>query len=303
METQWKTLSVTVAQSVVDVVSNALIDFGSQGTVTDDIPDLPDHCAITGYYPESANLQTLQAQLQEYLDELRQLGQQVGQTTIQTGLLENTDWGSNWKQFFKPTRVGKHLVIKPSWETFAPEPGDLVIEIDPGMAFGSGLHASTRLAIALLELYLHPAAFVLDVGVGSGILSIVAARLGADYVLGVDIDPDAIVVARENIHNNAQLLPPKNTLEERIALEVGSIDTLEIRHRFDCVVMNIRPNVILSLMPYAISYLQTGGAIILSGILEEEGPALLRDIRALGFTPHHHITEDGWIAYVLSQIS
>ncbi|GAK52451.1 ribosomal protein L11 methyltransferase [Candidatus Moduliflexus flocculans] len=302
MNTQWKILSITVAQNIADVISNALVDFGSQGTMIEDIPTQPDHCVITGYYPESENLLVLQTQLQEYVEELRQLGEQVGQVEIKTGILENADWGSNWKQFFKPTRVGKHLVIKPSWEAFAQESGDLVIELDPGMAFGSGLHASTRLAIALLELYMPPAAFVLDVGVGSGILSIAAARLGADYVLGVDIDPDAVAVARENIHNNAQLIPSKNSLEDRIELEVGSIDTLEIHHRFDCIVMNIRPNVILSLMPYAISSLQTGGAIILSGILEEEGSALLHDIRALGFTPHHHITEDGWIAYVLSQI-
>ncbi len=302
MNAQWKILSVTVAQNVADAVSNALMDFGSQGTVMEDVAALPDHCVITGYYPESVNISALHAQLREYLEELRQLGERVGQGEIATGVLEDADWSSNWKQFFKPTRVGKHLVIKPSWETFAPEPEDLVIELDPGMAFGSGLHASTRLAIALLELYMRPAGFVLDVGVGSGILSIAAARLGADYVLGVDIDPDAVAVARDNVHKNAQLLPPKNDLEERITLEVGSIDTIDIRHRFDCIVMNIRPNVITSLMPYTLSYLQTGGAIILSGILEEEGPALLHDIRALGFTPHHHITEDGWVAYVLSQI-
>ena len=302
MDTQWKMLSVRVSQNVVDVVSNTLMDFGSQGTALEDVASPPDHCVITGYYPESVNLSGLQAQLQEYLNELRELGEPIGQIEIKTGVLEDEEWSSNWKQFFKPTRVGKHIVIKPSWETCSSEPEDLVIELDPGMAFGSGLHASTRLAIALLELYMRPAGFVLDVGVGSGILSIAAARLGANYVLGVDIDPDAVEVARENVHKNAQLLPPKNTLEERIALEVGSIDTIEIRHRFDCIVMNIRPNVIMSLMPYAISYLQTGGAIILSGILEEEGPALLHDIRALGFTPHHHVTEDGWIAYVLSQI-
>lgn len=302
MDIQWKMLSVRVSQHVADVVSNVLMDFGSRGTAMEDVSTPPDHCVITGYYPESANLPDLQAQLQEYLHELCELGEPVGQTEIATGMLQDEEWSSNWKQFFKPTRVGKHLVIKPSWEAFASEPEDLVIELDPGMAFGSGLHASTRLAIVLLELYMRPAGFVLDVGVGSGILSIAAARLGADYVLGVDIDPDAVAVARDNVQKNAQLFTPKNRLAERIALEVGSIDTIELRHRFDCIVMNIRPNVILSLMPYAISYLQTGGAIILSGILEEEGSALLHDIRALGFTPHHHVTEDGWIAYVLSQV-
>lgn len=302
MNEQWNTLSVIVAQSAADVVSNRFVELGSQGTVFEDVATPPEHCRVLAYYPESANMPELMAQMQEYLNELRELGEYIGEASITSDVLENCDWTSNWKQFFKPTRVGRHLVIKPSWETFTPESDDIVIEIDPGMAFGSGLHASTRLAIALLELYMRPGGLMLDVGVGSGILSIAAARLGAEFVLGVDIDPDAIEVARENVRKNAELTADRDILNVRVVLKVGSLDTLDIPKRFDCIVMNIRPNVITSLMPYAASFLQMGGAVILSGILEEEGPALLRELRALNFVPHHHITEDGWVAYVLSQV-
>lgn len=302
MNEQWNTLSVIVAQSAADVVSNRFVELGSQGTVFEDVATPPEHCRVLAYYPESANMPELMAQMQEYLNELRELGECIGEASITSDVLENCDWTSNWKQFFKPTRVGRHLVIKPSWETFTPESDDIVIEIDPGMAFGSGLHASTRLAIALLELYMRPGGLMLDVGVGSGILSIAAARLGAEFVLGVDIDPDAIEVARENVRKNAELTADRDILNVRVVLKVGSLDTLDIPKRFDCIVMNIRPNVITSLMPYAASFLQMGGAVILSGILEEEGPALLRELRALNFVPHHHITEDGWVAYVLSQV-
>lgn len=302
MNEQWKTLSVIVAQSAADVVSNRCVELGSQGTVLEDVATPPEHCRVLAYYPESAKMPELMAQMQEYLNELRELGECIGEASITSDVLENCDWTSNWKQFFKPTRVGRHLVIKPSWETFTPESDDIVIEIDPGMAFGSGLHASTRLAIALLELYMRPGGLMLDVGVGSGILSIAAARLGAEFVLGVDIDPDAIEVARENVRKNAELTADRDILNVRVVLKVGSLDTLDIPKRFDCIVMNIRPNVITSLMPYAASFLRMGGAVILSGILEEEGPALLRELRALNFVPHHHITEDGWVAYVLSQV-
>ena len=302
MNEQWNTLSVIVAQIAADVVSNRFVELGSQGTVFEDVATPPEHCRVLAYYPESANMPELMAQMQEYLNELRELGEYIGEASITSDVLENCDWTSNWKQFFKPTRVGRHLVIKPSWETFTPESDDIVIEIDPGMAFGSGLHASTRLAIALLELYMRPGGLMLDVGVGSGILSIAAARLGAEFVLGVDIDPDAIEVARENVRKNAELTADRDILNVRVVLKVGSLDTLDIPKRFDCIVMNIRPNVITSLMPYAASFLQMGGAVILSGILEEEGPALLRELRALNFVPHHHITEDGWVAYVLSQV-
>lgn len=302
MKEQWTELSVIVSQNVAELASNKLIEYGSQGTVFEDVPESAGLNKIIAYYPESSDVDDIRRQLQHYFDELQQLGERVEASEIHAALITNPDWGSSWKEFFKPSRVGERVVIKPSWEIFDAHPSDVVIELDPGMAFGTGLHASTRLAIALLEQYLRADSSVLDVGVGSGILSLVAARLGANYALGVDIDEDAVAIARENVRKNCQLCTGGSELGGCIELKVGSIDTLDISRQFDCILMNIRPNIIVPLLPYAATYLQTGGALIVSGILEEEGPELLHEIRAFNFISHQQLTEDGWIAYVLSQV-
>ncbi len=302
MNEHWREISVIASQGIAELLSDKLIEYGSQGTVFEEIPELPDHCKIIACYPESADIKQLINHLRQYLDNLQQLGETIGQVEIRTGVIDDRDWNAAWKRFFKPIRIGKHLVIKPSWETFEPQCDDLVIELDPGMAFGTGLHASTRLTMTLLEQYMCPGSAVLDVGVGSGILSIAAARLGAQYVLGVDTDEEAVAIARENVLKNSRGNISHKSVKEHIELRVGSIDTLEISQQFDCIVMNIRPNIIVPLVPYAATFLQTGGALIVSGILEEEGADLLHEIRNFEFIEHHHVTEEGWIAYVLSQV-
>jgi ribosomal protein L11 methyltransferase len=303
MNKKWMEITVLTSQEAADVLSNRLIESGSQGTVFEDHPDDSEACSIKAYYPQSINDSELIGQIQRYLDELEQLGINIGKGKVVTKWIEHTDWSSNWKQYFKPTRVGKHLVIKPSWETFDTCPSDIVIEIDPGMAFGTGLHASTRLALVFLEHYVRKGARVLDVGVGSGILSIVSARLGAEYVLGVDIDPEAVAIARENLRINSPDSDQENSIHHHVELLVGSIDTLPIRGHFDCIVMNLRPNIIVPLIPYVEAFLQTGGALILSGILEEEGTEFLHDLRSFDLIVQDHLAEDDWIAYVLSQMS
>ena len=302
MKEQWTELSVVVSQAGAELVSNKLIEYGSQGTVFEDVPETSGLCKIIAYYPESGDIENIRQQLQHYLDELQQLGERIEASEIHTAVITDPDWNSSWKEFFKPNRIGERIVIKPSWEIFDAQPSDIIIELDPGMAFGTGLHASTRLAIALLEQYLRADSSVLDVGVGSGILTLVAARLGADYVLGVDVDAEAVEIARENVRKNSQFCTDNPALGRCIELEVGSIDTLDISRQFDCILMNIRPNIIVPLLPYAATYLQTGGALIVSGILEEEGPDLLHEIRAFNFISHQQFTEDGWVAYVLSQV-
>jgi len=304
MDEKWIEIAVVASQKVADVISNRLIELGSQGTIFEDLPDDTTACIVKAYYPQSVNDSELVEQIRRYLGELEQLGVEVGKGEVIIKWSEYIDWSSNWKQYFKPIRVGKHLVITPPWEeTFDRRPSDIVIKIAPGMAFGTGLHASTRLALALLERYVRKEDKVLDIGVGSGILSIAAARLGAEYVLGVDIDADAVAIARENIRLNVSGSDLEPSIHNRIGLLVGSIDTLPISRQFDCIVMNLRPNIILPLIPYVEAFLRTGGAIIISGILEEEGAELVHDIRSFDGIVQNHLIEDGWIAYVLSKMS
>jgi ribosomal protein L11 methyltransferase len=302
MDNKWIEIAVMTSQVAADVVSNRLIELGSQGTLYEDQSDDPDACTIKAYYPQSLKESEVVENVQRYLSELERLGIDIGKGEVISQGIESIDWSSNWKQYFKPFRVGERFVLKPSWETFDRYPSDLVIEIDPGMAFGTGLHASTRLALTLLERYVKKGTRVLDVGTGSGILSIAAARLGAIYVLGVDADAEAVAIARENVRINALEIDRADSIQQRIELLVGSIDTLPITGQFECIVMNIRPNIVLPLLPYVKVFLQTGGTIIISGILEEESTEFLHDIRAFDLIVQNYLVEDGWIAYVNSQI-
>ncbi len=302
MNKAWQELAVVIGQTVADLIADKLIEYGAQGAVFEAVEDQPDHTKVLAYYPEDADLNELIQRIQRYLNSLQELGEKIGQPRFLSHPVADQDWNTVWKQYFTPARIGQHLVIKPSWESFEAHPSDIVIEIDPGMAFGTGLHASTRLAITLLEEYIPPEGDVLDVGVGSGILSIVAARLGATYVLGVDIDAEAVTIARENVCKNFRLCAENQVKEHCIDLRVGSLDSLNIAREFECIVMNIRPNIIVPLIPYAETFLRTGGALIVSGVLEEEGPDLLHQIRSLKFIAHKHLVKEGWIAYVLSKV-
>lgn len=296
----WTELSVITSQDAADVISEHLIEYGSQGTVFEDVPDHVSWCLVKAYYAPSVDIKVFQQQLRHYLEELQALGIESGPGEITTKPIVQEDWSSNWKHYFKPLRIGKHVVIKPSWETFEANPDDMVIEIEPGMAFGTGLHESTRLCVELLERYAHPGDRVLDVGTGSGILSLAAARLGAEWVLGLDVDADAVVIARENVASNAARFDP--SLNQRIELQVGSLDTIRITEKFDCIVMNIRPNIIMPLIPYVEAILQTGGALILAGILEKEGPEFIHNVHARDLLVQDHQVEGEWIAYVLSHM-
>jgi ribosomal protein L11 methyltransferase len=300
MSGTWIELSIITSQDAAEVISERLIEYGSQGTVFEDIPDHGGWCVVKAYYAPSIDIEVLQQQLRRYLENLQKLGIETGPGEVATKSIAQEDWSSNWKHYFKPLRIGEHFVIKPSWETFEASPDDVLIEIEPGMAFGTGLHESTRLCMQFLEHYAHPGDRVLDVGTGSGILSLAAARLGAEWVLGLDVDAEAVEIARENVAGNAARFDP--SLNQRITLQVGSLDTIRVTEKFDCIVMNIRPNIILPLIPYAEAILQTGGALILAGILEQEGSDLIHEVRTYDLLVHDHQVEGEWIAYVLSHM-
>lgn len=176
-------------------------------------------------------------------------------------LLEE-DWGAGWKEHFRPFHVAPLLVIKPSWEPYEPQAGEAVIEMDPGMAFGTGLHASTRLALGFIEEICagSPPARALDFGTGTGILALAAALRGASRVIAIDNDPDAVAAAQENIERNG--------LADRVS--VGSRDLGATDGEFDLIAANITADVLLPLAPRLIERLSPGGALVLSGLLAGE---------------------------------
>ena len=208
---------------------------------------------------------------------------------------DNEDWEREWRKGLEPRRVTDRLVIKPSWTDWEAEPGQVVIDIDPQMAFGTGEHATTRGCLRLIEAAVRAGDRVLDVGSGSGILSIAAARLGAAEVVAVELDEDANINARENLERNGAA--DRVTLIERMA----DPELLERLDRFDLVVANILSGVIRPLLPAFRSALgnEPGGRLIVSGILQTEHGDVLRDAEAAGFRLEHVDGEEEWWSALL----
>ena len=211
----------------------------------------------------------------------------VGSLKTEVRCEDDSEWKDNWKAYFKPAKVSKSIVVKPTWEPYEAKTGEKVIEIDPGMAFGTGTHETTSLCIRLLEDYLKPGEKVLDVGCGSGILSIAAALLGASEVLGVEIDPDAVAIAQENL--------ALNHVEQIASAQYGDL-TKGIGFKADVIVANLMADLVVMLSKDAAEHLLPDGRYISSGILTEKMPEVVDAMRALGFAIME-VKEDGmWCA-------
>jgi ribosomal protein L11 methyltransferase len=206
--------------------------------------------------------------------------------------LAETDWAEAWKAGYGVLRIGRRLVVRPTWrDDYAPRPDDLLIELDPGMAFGSGLHPTTRLCLEVLEDALRPGQVVLDVGTGSGILSIAAARLGAARVVALDTDPLAVQIARENV--------ALNRVEDVVQVEVGTVQISNLQSPIsDLVVANILAETIMELAPALAAHLLPEGVLIASGIIAERAEAVASCLRENGMSPVERRDDGDWVALV-----
>ena len=205
--------------------------------------------------------------------------------------LSETDWAEAWKADYHVLRVGRHLVIKPTWRDHIPNPDDLTIELDPGLAFGSGLHPTTRLCLEALEDYLRPGATVLDLGTGSGILSIAAARLGASLVLALDSDPLAVQVAGENV--------TLNQVEAVVHLEKGTIEPSNSGFQpSNLIVANILAETIIELTPALATGLRENGILIASGIIADRTEIVVASLREQGFSIVEQRNDGEWVALI-----
>lgn len=199
------------------------------------------------------------------------------------------DWKDKWKEYFKPTRISKSIVVKPTWESYENKQGDKVIEIDPGMAFGTGTHETTSLCVKLLETYMKPQYDVLDVGCGSGILSIAAALLGARDVLGIDIDPTAVDVAKENLE--------LNKVDHLAKAQEGDL-TSGVDYKADIIVANLMADLVVMLASDAKRHLKDGGYFISSGILVEKEKMVSSALIENGFEIVEVVEDGEWCAIV-----
>ncbi len=231
------------------------------------------------------------AQVKEQLAELFALYDQAP-PELTTILLADEDWATSWQQFFKPFEIVPGLVIKPSWEEYSPDHGQLVIEMDPGMAFGTGQHASTRMALSLIarSMELLSPRQALDVGTGTGILAMAAALFGAERVVAIENDPDAVTVACENIE--------KNGLAGKI--ETSAAPVAQIRGEYPLVSANIVHDVLVEMAPTLVALTAPGGHLVLAGILSGAQEAnIVRVYRDLGMHPLERQYQDEWVALQL----
>ena len=197
------------------------------------------------------------------------------------------DWANSWKQYYKPVKIGEKIVICPAWEKYTPAEGELVIRMDPGMAFGTGTHETTRLVIRLLEKYTKAGQRMLDVGTGTGILAICASRLGADLCRAYDIDPTAVRVARENIKDSGltNVTCDQSDLLKQVSLEGG---------RYDLVCANIVADIIIRMTPDVGTYMKDDAVLLASGIIAERCDDVVACFEANGFRVVEKLTDNDW---------
>jgi len=309
----WCEVIVHTVSAGSDVVSDWLIRFGAAGTeIVDraDVPDpakpgvywelydpkmlaaMPEDVLVKGWFAQNEQTRDMLTNLRAQLAELANGDGSVdfGALTMEILNVADEDWAENWKKFYKPFRIGSRLVVKPSWEAFDPAPDDLVVELDPGMAFGTGTHETTNMCMELLETFLRPGDRVMDVGTGSGILAIAAARLGAQTVLAVDIDPDAVKVACENVEHNG--------VSEQVRVVQGDLVKSEAMP-CELAVANIVADAICMLCGPLKRHLVAGGLLICSGIIREREDDVLTATWSEGYTVVKRATRGEWVALCL----
>ncbi len=235
---------------------------------------------------ENAELDRYRSRLEE---EVARLGNHIGLICrLSYRRVDEEDWAESWKAFFWPQRIGERIVVKPSWRNYDPQPGEIVIEIDPGMAFGTGTHPTTGLCVQLIERRLQPGASFLDIGTGSGILMIAAAVLGAGRLCGGDRDGAAVRIAAENLRRNK--VDPR-----RFHLVRGSL-AAPFRGRFDLICANILTPVILELLEDMPRVLKKGGVFICSGVIAENETLVTGRMQSRGFEILEVLSKEGWVA-------
>lgn len=241
--------------------------------------------SVSIYLPEEKSIV-------EAVSYLRQRFAALGiQTEIQTVGVNEEEWATAWKKYYKPVKIGSRLVIVPEWEKYEAKPDEIEIVMDPGMAFGTGTHETTRLCAGLLEKYINCKDHMLDLGTGSGILAICAAKLGAKSCFACDIDPVAVRVARENVGRNgtgAVINCAVSDLLKNVPHEEGG---------YSVVTANIVADVILRLAPDLPGYLSGCAVVVTSGIIDERAAEVRDAMMALGFCVADEVHENGWCAY------
>ena len=311
---KWKKFTLTTTTEAVDLISYTLDELGIEGIEIEDniplteketkgmfidiLPELPPDegvAKVSFYLDEDDDIPAMMVKVKEALEELKPFTD-LGAYTFAESETEDKDWINNWKQYFKPFTVD-HILIKPTWETVPEEHKDkLLIQIDPGTAFGTGMHETTQLCIRQLEKYVTPDSEVLDVGTGSGILGIMALKLGAKHVFGTDLDENAITAVGENLEANGIAPEQFKVVQGNIIDDKAVQDEVKYEY-YDIAVANILADVIIMLQKEIPVHIKKNGIFITSGIIDMKEEAVKAAFEANDAFEIVEITHQGeWVS-------
>ena len=308
----WTEVKIYTTTAGIDPLTGSMLDLGLQGFMIEDAQDFDEFLHDTTPhwdYVDQAVMEKMKdcetcvtiyvADNPQGMEELMQVRQilarlkaqdpdgKYGRLELEMKDVDEEDWSNAWKKYYHPVQVGEHLVVCPSWEAYDRKPDEVVLTLNPGMAFGTGTHETTGMCMELLEKYITPQDTVLDVGCGSGILAITAALLGANKIIGCDIDEVAVKVAGENAALNG--------VQDRIAFHQGDL-TSQVEGSFQIICANIVADVIIRLSEDAGRYLAKDGIFITSGIIDTREQDVLNALEQNGFQVIERRTSGGWVA-------
>ena len=312
---KWNRFTLKTKTEAEDIVICTLAEVGIEGVEIQDKQPLTDEdkaqmfvdimpegpaddgiAYLNFYLEEDADTEAILKDVKEALEDLRSFVD-IGEAVIEKTQTEDVDWMNNWKKYWKPFNVDEHIIIKPTWETLEEVPEDtLVVELDPGTAFGTGTHHTTRLCITQLKKYMQPGQEVLDVGCGSGILSIIALLLGAKNATATDVDVHAVEAAIENAHVNG-IEKDVYTVLTGDVISDGDFRRQTGVHKFDMVLANIFAEIIIPLSGVVREMMKPGALFITSGIIDEREDDVREALTANGFEIMEVTHSGGWVSF------